>query len=253
MYFLINPAKKKRGRKAAKRRRRAMPARGKGGKFVKRKRATGARRRVRRTQGQTQSKGGSMARRRRRRSVVRHSAPRRRRRRSAVVYMSNPRRRRRRVVARRRHSVRRYRRNPGGSGVVSTIKQGVKDGALILAGQAVQGRVSAMAARVVPIGGLAGAVVTDVGAAVAVTILARKFAPGAARMISGGAFANAVKRVVTAVSPTAGGLLGDSEQNAGGIPLGGLYEADALSAYPDNMGAYPLGLGDASDSNVVYS
>lgn len=240
MYFLINP-KDKKVRKTRKRSRRAKVAR----------------RRVRRTQRQTQSgKGTAMAtrrRRRRRRHAV--ATPRRRRRRRSVVtiYRANPRRRssrRRRVTHRRR-----YRRNPGGTGVLATIKNGAIDGTLVLVGGAVQGRVAGFVAKVVPLSGLPGVLVSDVGSAVAVTMLARKFLPGRARMVSAGAFANAVRRVVTAVSPTAGALLGDGEQIGGGMPIGGLYEAGALNAYPEQqMGAYPGGgLGDTDDNmNGAY-
>lgn len=246
MRFLINSPRK---RKAVKRRR-ATLGRKANGQFVKR--AKSARRRVRRTQGQTQSSGGSTVakRRRRRRSVVRHAAPRRRRRRAVVRLASNPRRRRRRTAVARHHTTRRrYRRNPGGTGVVATIKQGVKDGALILVGQAAQGRVAAIVGKVVPIGGLPGAVITDVGSAVAITMLARKFSPANARMIAGGAFANAVRRVVAAVSPGTAALLGDGGDD---YLIDG--QPGVLSAWPDQqLGAYPGGLGDSADDHVVYS
>lgn len=184
-------------------------------------------------------------RRRRRRSTVRRAAPRRRRRRSVALVRSNPprRRRRRRIVARRHHR-RRYRANPGGTGIVSTIKNGVVDGALVLVGQAAQGRASALVSRVVPIGGLPGAAIADVGSAVAVTILARKFLPGRARMVSAGAFSNAVRRVIAAVSPTAAAMLGDGDVS--------YYDPHFVGqgAYPDQMGAYPIGIGDNADDNV---
>ena len=238
MHFLTNgPAKKR-----SVRRRKA-------------KRATVARRRVRRTRRQTQKSGGkTMAtRRRRRRSTARRAAPRRRRRRrSVLVLRANP-RRRRRSVRRRVHHRRRYRRNPGGSGIVATIKQGVVDGALVLVGQAAQGRASSLVSRVVPIGGLPGAAIADVGSAVVITMLARKFLPGRARMVSAGAFSNAVRRIVSTVSPTAAALLGDGDDYTA-FPVGtDLYEAQGgVSAYPA-MGAYPGGgLGDAAEDLSGY-
>jgi hypothetical protein len=134
--------------------------------------------------------------------------------------------------------------------VVATIKQGVVDGALVLVGQTAQGRLSALAGKVVPIGGLPGAVISDVGSAVVVTMLARKFLPGRARMVSAGAFANAVRRAVSAVSPGVASMLGDGDDIQylpDGVP-------GMISAWPDQqMGAYPGGLGDAADDHVVYS
>lgn len=246
-YFLINPASKKRGRKAAKRRKRRVALKRKAnGQFVKR--AKSARRRVRRTKAGAKGGGITVAKRRRRR--VRHAAAprRRRRRRSVVVLRSNPRRRRRRHHITHR---RRYRRNPGlGGGVVSTIKQGVKDGFLVLVGQAAQGRASALAGKFVPIGGIAGEAVTGLGSAVVVTLAARKFAPGAARIIAAGAFSNAVKRLVAAVSPGAASLLGDSDYMS--IPTEYYDQGGGVGAYPGagelGMGAYPGGgLGDNVD------
>lgn len=196
-----------------------------------------------------------MAKKRRRRATARRSAPRRRRRRASVrvVYRSRTRRvrRRRAVVARR--SRRRYRRNPGGTGIVATIKQGAIDGALVLAGQAAQGRASSLVARVVPIGGIAGTAIADVGSAVAVTMLARKFLPGRARMISAGAFSNAVRRLVSAVSPSTAALLGDASDGLYSADLYGGQVIDGVAAYPElSMGAYPGGgLGDAADDPAL--
>lgn len=248
MYFLINPSHKKKA-KARKGRKRVALKRKANGQFVKR--ATTARRRVRRTKAGAKG-GGSMARRRRRRSVARHTAPRRRRRRrSVVVLRANPPRRRRRRAATSHSKRRRYRRNPGIStgGIVSTIKQGAVDGALVLVGQTAQGRASALVSKVVPVGGIAGAVIADVGSAVAVTMLARKFLPGRARMVAAGAFANAVRRTIAAVSPTTAALLGDGEE-VSGLPYGAGYEVGGgIGAYPEvGMGAYPGGgLGDGAD------
>lgn len=132
---------------------------------------------------------------------------------------------------------------------MSTIKNGVMDGALVLVGQAAQGRASSLVSRFVPISGIAGTAISDVGSAVAVTILARKFLPGRARMISAGAFSNAVRRLVSAVSPTAGALLGDGD----GLPYGTGYDPSLVAgtgAYPElAMGAYPGGVGDSADEH----
>jgi hypothetical protein len=253
MYYLINPARKRKARKAKARKRTSLKRKA-NGQFVKRAKA--ARRRVRRTKAGAKE-GGTMARRRRRRSTVRHTAPRRRRRRrSVVVLRSNPRRRRRRTaVARRVHHRRRYRRNPGGgSGIVATIKQGAMDGALVLVGQTAQGRASALVSKMVPVGGLPGAILADIGSAVAVTMLARKFLPGRARMVSAGAFANAVRRTVSAVSPGVGAMLGDGDGYMS-LPMEYYDQGGGVGAYPDQMGAYPGGgLGDAEDfSNTIVN
>lgn len=192
-------------------------------------------------------------RRRRRRAATTH---RRRRRRSVSLSINRPRRRSRRRV----HHRRRYHRNPGGSGIVSTIKQGVKDGAMVLVGEVAQGRASALAGKFVPVGGIAGEAITGIGSAVVVTIAARKFLPGGARFIAAGAFANAVRRLVSAVSPTAASLLGDTGDGAvvGGIPTGALYSAgnvldDGMGAYPGGgLGAYPGGgLGDEEMATYI--
>jgi hypothetical protein len=195
-----------------------------------------------------------MARRRRRRRAA--TTHRRRRRRSVTLSINRPRRRR----VRRHHSNprRRYRRNPGmGGGIVSTIKQGVKDGAMVLVGEVAQGRASALAGKFVPVGGIAGEAITGIGSAVIVTIAARKFLPGGARFIAAGAFANAVRRLVSAVSPTAASLLGDGEV-IGGMPVGALYSAgnvldDGMGAYPGGgLGAYPGGgLGDEEMATYI--
>lgn len=196
-----------------------------------------------------------MARRRRRRRAA--TTHRRRRRRSVLVLRANPRRRSRRRVHHRR---RRYHRNPGGAGIVSTIKQGVKDGAMVLVGEVAQGRASALAGKFVPVGGIAGEAITGIGSAVVVTIAARKFLPGGARFIAAGAFANAVRRLVSAVSPTAASLLGDTGDGAviGGVPTGALYSAgnvmdDGMGAYPGGgLGAYPGGgLGDEEMATYI--
>jgi hypothetical protein len=208
MLFLDNPRKRRR-RKA------------------RRTRAKVARRRRRASTTARNTRGQFMARRRRRASV-RHTAPRRRRRRRHVVALA-PRRRRRRAVV---HHRRRYRRNPGmGSGIIGTLKTGIINGLKVNIGEAIQGRAASAIARVVPIGGIAGTAIAELGSAVAIALGARKFAPAHATMIAAGAFANANKHVLTAISPTAGALLGD---------VYGAYPGGGLGAYPGG------GLGDAS-------
>lgn len=201
-----------------------------------------------------------MAKRRRRRRAA-TTTHRRRRRRSVTLSINRPRRR----VRRRYHSNprRRYRRNPGGTGIVATLKQGVKDGALVLVGQAAQGRASALAGKFVPVGGIAGEAITGLGSAVLVTMAARKFLPGGARFVAAGAFANAVRRLVSAVSPTAAALLGDDDSMgdgaAFGVPTGALYSAGnvlddgGMGAYPGGgLGAYPGGgLGDEETATYI--
>lgn len=256
MLFLTNPATKKKrkrtvGARPAKKRRARGKLQGAAKAAFLRRMAAGRRKRraVVRTRTAT---GGTVAKRRRRRAVVRRAAPRRRRRR-AVALAVNPRRRRRRVV---RHHRRRLHRNPGMGSVVGTIKQGVKDGALVLIGQTAQGRASALAAKFNPISGIAGTAINEIGSAVLVTMAARKFAPGLARMASAGAFSNAVRRLVATVSPGTAALLGDG--SAGyytPAPYGyDMLEQGHMGAYPQ-MGAYPGGgLGDqAGDEHMVYS
>lgn len=208
-----------------------------------------------------------MARRRRRR--VRHAAaaPRRRRRRRSIVrYAANPvrRRRTRRYRANSHRRARRhYRRNPGlAGGIVSTIKQGAVDGAMVLAGQTVVGRLSDLVQSKLPIQGIAGSGIANVGSAVAVALIAKKAIPGQARMITAGAFAAAIKRIVTGVAPGVGGLLGDTGYDtAVGYP--GVHSYGAWASPPvviapaphSRMGAYPGGgLGDdANQGAMMYS
>jgi len=123
----------------------------------------------------------------------------------------------------------------------------VKDGALVLLGQAAQGRASALAGKFVPVGGIAGEAITGLGSAVIVTIAARKFMSGSARMIAAGAFSNAVKRLVAAVSPGTAALLGDGDYMA--LPTEYYDQGGGVGAYPEvGMGAYPGGgLGDSVD------
>lgn len=243
MLFLDNPRKKRRK--------------------VRRARAKVARRRKRRTPNTTRNTRGQFMARRRRRRHVRHSAPRRRRR-SVTLSINPPRRRRRRhhINPRRRH----YRRNPGmGTGILGTLKNGIINGLKVNIGEAIQGRAAAGIAKVLPLSGIAATAISELGSAVAIALAARKFAPAHAGFISAGAFANANKHVIAAISPTAGaflgaypggglgayvgGGLGDADYIGGGIPEGAITEVPGYTG----MGAYPGGgLGDgAMDTNYL--
>lgn len=130
-----------------------------------------------------------------RRATVRHHRRRRRssarksRRFAAVrAYLPNPRRRRRRS----------YRRNPFGGGIVSTLKSGVKDGLVVLAAGVATRKAIGFVSGVNPLKGLPGAAVTGLGSAVAVSLIARKFAPNYSRLIAAAAFAEGLKGVLAA-------------------------------------------------------
>lgn len=207
-----------------------------------------------RRKARSRSSGGTMARRRsrkggRRRASVRHrrrAVVRRRRRRSGTaavalrrrgvtVYRSNPPRRRRRS----------YRRNPFGSagGLVTTIKNGVKDGAVILASQIATRKALNLAQGVIPIKGIPGVAIAGLGVPVIITLVARKVAPNFARLASAAAFAEGLRDILSATP--VGPFLAD------------VIDADNMSndmsAYPapqvpPNMGAYPGGgLADADE------
>lgn len=194
--------------------------------------------RRKKTTARSFSTGASMAR-RRRKARSRTGARRRRssRRRSVVLHRGfavNPRGRRRR---------RGFRRNPftsGGGGIVTTIKNGVKDGAVILAAQIATKKVMGLAQGVVPIGGLPGQVITGLGVPVIVTLIVRKVASNFARLASAAAFAEGLRTILASTS--VGPFLADSA-DAGD-------QSSDLSAYPENrpanMGAYP-GMGAYDD------
>lgn len=228
MLFLDNPRK----RRAHKRKARAKVAR----------------RRKRRTPKSTRNtRGQFMARRRRRHR--RHVA-RRPRRRSVTLSINRPRRRRHHINPRRRH----YRRNPGmGSGIVGTLKTGIINGLKVNIGEAVQGRVAAGIAKVLPLSGIAATAISELGSAVAIALAARKFAPAHATMVAAGAFANANRHVITAISPTAGALLGDSGDMYGAYPGGGLgaYVGGGLGDSDASYigGGIPQGAGEAQGSS----
>ena len=162
-----------------------------------------------------------------------------------------------------------------GSGIIGTLKSGIINGLKVNIGQAVQGRAAAAVARVLPLSGIAGEAVSQLGSAVAVALAARKFAPAHATMIAAGAFANANRNVITAISPSAGALLGaypggglggylgdaDAHYIGGNIPQGAseAYGVSDYGAYPGgglgDIGAYPGGgLGDgAMETNYLVN
>lgn len=149
--------------------------------------------------------------RRRRATATTMATGRRRRRRAAVTHRNPPtRRRRRRAVARSR-----YRRNPGlpsTRGIVGGIIQGLKDGAAVVGGQvaarkargAITGMLPAAAKAKVATG--AGYVALSIASAIGVSLAARKFLPGQARMIAGGAWSEAINAALaqTPVAPYLG-------------------------------------------------
>lgn len=190
----------------------------------------------------------AVRRRRKRRSVSaapRRRPVRRRRRRSVVAVHANPRkgvRRRRRSAVARRGPVRRFRRNPDTvRGIVGTLKQGVKDGALVLAGEVVQNKATALADKFVPQFGtgmaaqMARVGLVNLGVASAIAIGTRKFLPGYSRMVTAGAFSRGLANII-ATTPAAP-LLGD----------GVVYDEGMGDDY-DGVGAYARGIGAYSQA-----
>jgi hypothetical protein len=155
----------------------------------------------------------------------------------------------------------------GSISIIGTLtKTGIINGLKVNIGEAVQGRAASAIERVLPIGGIAGTVIAELGSAVGIALAARKFAPAHATMIAAGAFANANKHVLTAISPTAGALLGAYPGGGlGAYPGGGLGDSDAdyirggipqgagEGSGTSDYGAYPGGgLGDgAMDTNYM--
>lgn len=224
MLFLANP-----GGKKPRRRKRKTTAR------------RVARRRTRRAKS-TASKGGVMAVRRRRKRRVsaaprRRPVRRRRRRRAVVARAAAPVRRRRRRRAAVARSTRRYRRNPDTvRGIVGTLKQGVKDGALVLAGEVVQNKATALVDKFVPQMGsgvaaqMARVGLVNLGVASIIAIGSRRVLPGYSRMVTAGAFSRGLANII-ATTPIAP-LLGD------GVVYEGYDDGEAGSV-GTGMGAYP--------------
>lgn len=215
--------------------------------FANPKRGRKSRRKVRRSRVRVRraarrsspTKGASMARRKRSRRAG--ATVRRRRRRStgrtrrfAAVraYLPNPRRRRRR-----------YRRNPfggGGGGVVNTLKNGVKDGLVVLASQAVTRRGLTFVTNLNPIKGIAGTAISGLGTAVIVSMIGKKALPTWSRLISAAAFAEGIRGII-ALTPAAP-LFADYNISGGGVDV-----EDGYGAWPQipatvqaqGMGAWP--------------
>lgn len=215
------------------------------GKRAKNRRRASVRRKSRR-RARVRSTGGNMARRGKRRA----SSRRRRRSRSKVtqvalrrrgvtVYRSNPRRRRRGG----------FRRNPsfGGSGIVATLKQGVKDGAVVLASQVAARKAINVVSALNPIKGIPGAAITGLGVPVILTIAARKLLPSQARLVSAAAFAEGMRGLLAATP--VGPFL--SDYTAGGGLLMDSDAVDGLDAWPGvpQLGAYPT-LGGEDDMSM---
>lgn len=210
----------------------------------KRRRVNARRRKVRRVARVRSTVGGTMARRSRKR---RARVSRRRRRRSVTV----ARRRRSGIAAFARNPRRRrYRRNPfggGGSGVVATLKSGVKDGVVVLAAQVAARKAINLASAVNPIKGIPGAAITGLGVPVILTIAARKLLPSQARLVSAAAFAEGLRGLLAATP--VGPFL--SDYTADGGYLEGLDADGQLEAWPSipSVGAWPT-LGDDQDVMV---
>lgn len=192
------------------------------------------------------STGGNMARRKRARRATRVSRRRRRRttttavalqRRGRTVYRSNPRRRR-------RH--RSYGRNPSFGGILGTLKNGIKDGAVVLAGEIAASKVINLVDRVNPIGGIAGDAINGLGGAVAVSFLARKFAPNYSRLIAAAAFAQGLRKILSS-TPVAPYL--SSYESLGGDAQYGAYQevGSGMSAWPGAAASF----GDAGEDVMV--
>lgn len=139
---------------------------------------------------------------RRRASVVRHHKinPRRRRRRASVTRMASGRKRSRRAAVthvnprRRRHS---YRRNP--SFGINFLVEGLKDGAGVVVGQVGTRKLANLARQHVPglsaTTGIMAVAPTFVGA-IATAFVARKALPKYSRVITAGAFAEAINQAL---------------------------------------------------------
>jgi hypothetical protein len=210
-----------------------------------------ARRRVRRAR-KTLHKNAPRRRRRRATAVaVRASAPVKRRRRRRAVFASNPVRHRRTV---RRHR-RKFARNPGVSsstrGIVGSIVQGLKDGAVVVAGQvaarkirgAITGMLPSTSQTAVKSG--AGYVALSIGSAVAVSIAAKKFLPAQARMAAAGAFSEAINAALaqTPVAPYLGAFGPRRIVATRRAGVGAWAQPVAVAAGRAGVGAWPRVVG----------
>lgn len=164
----------------------------------------------------------------------RRSARKQRRFAAVRAYLPNPRRRRR------RH----YRRNPVfGGGLVTTLKNGVKDGLIVLGAQAATRRVMVFVGGFNPLKGIPGVAVTGLGTAVAVSLLAKKMLPRQAGLISAAAFAEGLRGVIAATpaAPLFADYITDTQQ------IGEWTSDEGYGAWPQipasvaasGMGAWP--------------
>ncbi len=224
--FFVNPGGRKRRRKAttARRRRRTNP-RGRGGRFISRKRKVATVARKRRTRKR------SSARRTTARRRIRRNAPTRYRRRGRIVRVRRRSGGRTRTVKRRS-----YRRNPG---IVNTIMRGLVDAGLVTGGKVVTN----LGARAIPasltamLPGMAGDVVKGLGVATIVAIAAGKVLGGdKARMVSAGAYQAVLESVLRTVNvPMVSTALGEYDIMANNY--------NGLGSYPRPVAALPAGVG----------
>lgn len=125
--------------------------------------------------------------------------------------------------------------NPGRSGIVVTLKNGVKDGAVVLASEVVTQKAINAAQKVVPLHGIAGTAVVGLGVPVVVAIAARKVSAKYAGLVTAAAFAQGLRSIL-AQTPAAPFLSGTDYDGAYAV-------GDGMGAYPalvaPAMGAYP--------------
>lgn len=129
--------------------------------------------------------------------------------------------------------------------MLGTLKQGAKDGALVLAGEIVQNKATALVDKFVPQMGagvaaqMARVGIVNLGIASAIALGTRKFVPGMSRMLTAGAFSRGFANII-ATTPAAP-LLGDGVvyDDAG---MGDDYDGVGAYARPQ-LGAYATGPG----------
>ena len=198
------------------RRRRSLPARGAGGRFLRRVRT--------------------------------NPRKRRRHRRTVMAFSTNPRRRRRRALRAnpRRHHRRRYHRNPVSlGGVTNVIKQGVMDGGAVFVGQVAGRKLGAGLNAMLPATLLQNSpairgILARVAGATVTSIAARKVLPNYARFITAGAFSEVINFAVSQ-NATAASFLSAYSRRVVAVPRVSAYPravlpAARVSAYPRSVG-----------------
>lgn len=220
----------------------ARRQRRKNGRFVKAGAVTRRRRRrIRRnpsTAGTRLSRKSSRRARRRYTNLTAHRSG----------YYPNPRRRRRHAVTRRHR--RSYRRNPGlGLGF---ILDGLKEGSAVFAGQIANRKLANLVQQYVPglkivnadgTPNLLGVFGSRILSAVAVGFVAKKAAPGWSRLITAGAFADAIGATLANI-PAAAPFIGATAliRRPGGVsgyprlPGGNGLAGRGMSGYPRSAG-----------------